>query len=90
MEPKVTTKADYVRGQGQTRAHTCHWEGCGKQVPPAKWGCSTHWFRLPKSLRDRIWAAYVPGQEVSMTPSKEYLAIAAEVQAWIRSLGRKP
>lgn len=77
-------KADYVKRQGQTRAHHCHWPGCSAQVPPAMWGCGKHWFKLPKALRDRIWRAYVPGQEVDMTPSDEYLKVADDVQRWIR------
>lgn len=76
-------KRDYVRRQPQTRKHECHWPGCAQQVPPAMWGCKKHWFTLPKALRDRIWATYVPGQEVSMTPSAAYLAVAIEVQTWI-------
>lgn len=78
------SKADYVRRQKQTRDHTCHWPGCTQQVPPAMWGCRAHWFRLPKSLRDRIWATYRPGQEITMTPSREYLEAANAVQEWIR------
>lgn len=39
---------------------------------------------LPKALRDAVWAAYRPGQEATMTPSREYLRVAHEVQTWIR------
>ncbi len=81
----IGDKVGYVKRQRQTRNHHCHWLGCTKQVPPAMWGCKEHWFKLPKRLRDRIWATYRPGQEVTMTPSAEYLAVANEVQAWIRS-----
>lgn len=77
-------KVDHVKEQGQTRDHHCHWPGCGKQVPPAMWGCSAHWFKLPACLRHRIWTAYRPGQEVDMTPSQEYLDVAKEVQLWIK------
>lgn len=63
--------------------HTCHWPGCAQAVPPAMWGCKPHWYRLPKHLRDRIWAAYVPGQEITKTPSREYIEAAQAVQAWI-------
>lgn len=63
-------------------SHTCHWPGCEKEVPPAKWGCASHWFTLPRDLRNRVWAAYVPGQEITKTPSPEYLAVAREVRAW--------
>lgn len=79
------SKADYVRAQGQTRAHTCHWPGCGAQVPPAMWGCKKHWFALPAPLRARIWATYRPGQEKTMTPSAAYLEAAQDVQNWIRA-----
>lgn len=77
-------KADYVRNQKQTRSHTCHWPGCTTQVPPAMWGCKPHWFKLPQHLRNRIWAAYRPGQEKDMNPSQAYLDAADEVQKWIR------
>lgn len=76
-------KVCYVKKQRQTRPHTCHWPGCGKQCPPAKWGCYQCWMRLPKYLRDKIWAAYCPGQEVDATPSRQYVAVAREVQEWI-------
>lgn len=77
------TKADYVRRATQTRDHVCHWPGCNKQVPPAKWGCAKHWFALPKKLRTRIWQAYVSGQELTQTPSAAYIAAARDVEAWI-------
>lgn len=79
----IGDKVAYVKSQKQTRNHECHWPGCAKQVPPAMWGCREHWYRLPKPLRDRIWKTFRPGQEVSMTPSAEYLAAARDVQAWI-------
>lgn len=79
----ISQKVDYVKRAGQTRNHTCHWLGCEKQVPPAMWGCKAHWFKLPQYLRNKIWRAYQPGQEVAGTPSREYLSIAREVQDWI-------
>lgn len=80
-------RADHVRRAEQTRRHGCHWPGCPQQVPPAMWGCREHWYRLPKHLRDRVWAAYVPGQEDRMDPSGEYVAVAREVQEWIKEHG---
>ena len=79
----TASKVAYVRRQGQTRSHHCHWPGCERQVPPAMWGCKEHWFALPAALRARVWATYKPGQEVNGTPSAEYLAVARAVQAWI-------
>lgn len=82
QEPKAA-KVAHVLSQGQTRNHSCHWPGCKRQVPPAMWGCKPHWFKLPKSLRDRIWLAYAIGQEMDMSPSDGYLDAAYEVQCWI-------
>lgn len=83
----IGKKVRYVKSQGQTRDHHCHWPGCKEQVPPALWGCRKHWYRLPKHLRDRIWETFRPGQEKNMTPSKEYLKVAQEVQEWIKENG---
>lgn len=82
--PAGMSKQAYVASQSQTRSHSCHWPGCTRQVPPAYWGCSAHWYRLPKPLRDAIWRTYEPGQEVDMSPSGEYLDVAERVQAWIK------
>lgn len=47
------------------------------------WGCKPHWFALPAGLRRKVWATYRPGQEDTKTPSREYVEVAREVQAWI-------
>lgn len=38
--------------------------------------CRRHWFTLPKSLRDRIWDTYRPGQCDDMNPSQDYCIAA--------------
>ena len=78
-------KRRYMKGQKQTRDHRCHWPTCEQQVPPAMWGCRAHWLRLPKDLRNRVWATYELGQEISMTPSADYMAVARDIQRWIAS-----
>lgn len=83
MANNIGAKVRYVKRQGQSREHQCHWPGCTTQVPPAMWGCRNHWYSLPKALRDKVWATYRPGQERTMTPSPAYLAVAREVQEWI-------
>lgn len=80
----LEVKKNYVRNSEQNRDHHCHWPGCTKQVAPAKWGCMSHWMKLPKSLRDKIWEAFSPGQEETMTPSLEYIGVAHEIQEWIK------
>lgn len=82
----IGQKADYVRNESkrnETFDHHCHWPGCTKKVPPAMWGCKTHWFKLPQALRNKVWRTYEPGQEISKDPSDAYLTVANEVQAWI-------
>lgn len=64
-------------------SHTCHWTNCSKRVPPSMWGCKEHWFTLPKFLRDQVWKAYVPGQEITKTPSLQYVLVAKLVELWI-------
>lgn len=83
-EPTKEQKVQYVKSQKQIREHTCHWPGCGKQCKPAYWGCYSCWMRLPRYLREKIWETFKPGQEVKGTPSREYVAVAREVQEWIR------
>ena len=83
----IKQKVDYVLGQPQTRNHQCHWPGCGEQVPPAVWGCKAHWYQLPRGLRNKVWRAYQPGQEVDLTPSAAYIAVAREIQDWIAKNG---
>lgn len=78
-------KVRHVKKAKQSRNHSCHWPGCNEQVPPAKWGCYRHWMMLPKRIRDAIWDAYSIGQEISLTPSREYLKAAKEAQDWIRA-----
>lgn len=80
----IGEKAAYVKSQRQTRKHACHWPNCGKQVPPAMWGCKPHWYALPLSIRRKIWGAYRPGQERDLAPSKAYITAANQAQDWIR------
>ena len=66
-------------------AHTCHWPGCKRVVPPAMWGCRQHWFSLPAAIRKDIWATYWPGQEVDKKPSAAYLEAARRAQEYVNS-----
>lgn len=66
-------------------SHLCHWPGCGKPCPPARWGCSSCWFKLPKFLRDAVWKHYRAGQEISKDPSNKYVIVARLVQLWIEA-----
>ena len=65
-------------------SHHCHFPGCTKEVPPRLWGCKEHWYSLPLKLRAQIQRLYVLGQEITKTPSREYVEVALKVQQWCR------
>jgi hypothetical protein len=56
--------------------HHCHATGCGQACPPRLLMCRRHWFMVPAGLRAAVLAAYRPGQEITKTPSPEWLAAA--------------
>lgn len=64
--------------------HRCHWPKCPVEVPPKMFACKPHWMQLPQEIRDKIWAAYRPGQEKTKTPSQAYLQAAMDALRWIR------
>lgn len=76
-------KVAHVKAAKQSRYHTCHWNGCSQQVPPAMWGCKKHWFMLPTSIRNKIWGTYKINQENTGAVSNAYLEAAKEAQDWI-------
>lgn len=55
--------------------HFCHAQGCFIEVPPKMLMCYPHWRKVPKALKDAVWAEYVPGQEISKTPTTAYLTV---------------
>lgn len=70
---------------GDTR-HKCHASSCDVVIPAAMFMCRWHWHRLPKPIRDAVWATYVPGQERRKDPSREYLAAATRAIEWLERL----
>lgn len=65
--------------------HVCHHPRCSKPVPPKMLACKPHWFQLPRRLRDGIWAAYRPGQEIDKQTSIEYDEAFDACQKWWRA-----
>lgn len=63
--------------------HTCHAYKCTTEVPERMFMCRKHWGKLAPRLRAKIWATYVPGQEISKTPSRQYLSAAHEAIQWL-------
>lgn len=67
--------------------HYCHARrltGCNAEVAPKMFMCKRHWFRLPKKMRDAIWAAYQPGQEDRLVrPTEEYFRVTDEAERYV-------
>lgn len=64
-------------------AHHCHATGCKRSVPPEMFTCRSHWFSLPKHMRNAIWAAYRDGQCDDMNPSRAYCLAAKEAVVYL-------
>ena len=65
--------------------HRCHWPGCPTLCAPRLWGCAPHWYQLPMRLREALWRAYRPGQEIDKRPSPQYIIAATDIQEWIKA-----
>lgn len=39
-------------------SHRCPAPDCQAQVPSSQYACRSHWFSIPKPLRDELWRAY--------------------------------
>jgi len=64
-------------------SHTCPAPECSRQVPAHQLACRTDWYRLPKDLRDRVWAAYYgPGPG-----SDEHNDVVREAVEWYHANG---
>jgi hypothetical protein len=65
-----------------SRPHSrkCFWPDCAVQVQPHLLCCSAHWYALSRELRQRVLAAYEPGQELRGDPSETYLDVLRDVR----------
>jgi hypothetical protein len=55
--------------------HECHAAKCRKPVAEKLLFCPRHWRKLSRRMKAEIWRTYVPGQEVTKTPTLEYLVV---------------
>lgn len=59
--------------------HTCNAMNCSEAIESKFLMCRAHWAMVPRSLQQRIWLHYQPGQENHLsiiTPA--YLAVMKE------------
>lgn len=63
--------------------HYCHARECEVRVPPAMFMCKKHWYTLPKPMREAVWGAYTPGQEIRMDPTDDYVNVVHRAIEWL-------
>lgn len=68
--------ADFLRETNMPK-HYCHAIDCIAIVPPKLLMCAKHWRMVPRDLQMAVYREYVPGQEITKTPTQAYLAAAA-------------
>ena len=72
-------------------SHPCHAIGCNEEIPPRMLFCLRHWRMVSRPLQRRVWAAYVPGQEIRKDPTDAYLEVQKEAVTEVaRREGRVP
>ncbi len=58
----MTTTQNAGRGPGSAAtAHLCPVGGCRQKVRADRLMCRHHWFRVPRRLRDAVWATWRSG-----------------------------
>ena len=70
--------------------HTCHARLCSVAVPPERLMCKRHWFKVPKKIRDAVWATYRPGQCDDKQPAAEWHRAADAAIAHVALLEKAP
>jgi hypothetical protein len=51
--------------------------------------CKSHWFALPKQIRSDVWATYKEGQEITKSPSPQYLQAAKAALDYARLVTKR-
>jgi hypothetical protein len=57
--------------------------GCEVEIAPKLLMCPAHWQMVPKSLQQKVWASYRKGQEITKTPSKDYVTAAMNAVRYV-------
>jgi hypothetical protein len=70
------------RGHRQARAvtaiHECPAPTCTRRVASTQLACRSHWYALPKELRDRVWDAHTGRSD------EDHSAVIMEAVDWLR------
>ncbi len=90
LMPPAGGRCKHCGREGERMKHTCHADGCEREVPPKMLMCLDHWRKVPYRIQKKVWAAYVPGQEIRKNPTREYLGVMKEaVDAVALAEGRR-
>jgi hypothetical protein len=98
-EERTVTELTGGRGRGpggQLRASRefapcCPILGCGEQIDPSRLMCRRHGYRVPKQLRDQVWATWRSGQGALSCEHQDAVRMAlATCQGESRPMGSSP
>jgi hypothetical protein len=70
VQDRAVTELTAGRGRGPAShllaaaepACHCHVPHCNEQIDPSRLMCRRHWYRVPKQLRDQVWATWQSGR----------------------------
>lgn len=54
----------------------CQVPRCDEQIDPSRLMCRGHWYRVPKQLRDRVWATWRSGRAASSVEHQSAVRMA--------------
>jgi hypothetical protein len=58
------------------RTGCCPISGCYEEIDPSRLMCRTHWYFVPKQLRDRVWATWRSGDGASSRDHEDAVLMA--------------
>jgi hypothetical protein len=61
---------------GLPRHSRCPVSGCHAQIDPTRLMCRSHWYLVPKQIRDRVWATWRSGHGAFSTEHLETVRMA--------------
>lgn len=62
--------------------HECPGNGCERQVAASMLACRTHWYRVSKQTRARVWAAYRAGSDDHL-PAMQQAIKEMNASTWV-------
>jgi hypothetical protein len=68
-----------VSADNEGTGHECPKNGCTKNVPVEMLACSSHWYEVPKPIRQAVWRAWDNGLGAGSPAHRR--AVAAAIRA---------